>query len=168
MAEVVAISAKAAHGVRKKNRDSIVLIADRGVEGDAHCGAEVRHRSRAAKDPEQANLRQVHLIHSELFDELAAQGFAIAPGEMGENVTTRGIDLLALPEGAELTLGDAARVRVTGLRNPCYQLDEIAPGLMKATLDRAPGGALVRKAGDGRGDRGRRGERGGCDHGCPA
>ncbi|MBC7987586.1 MAG: MOSC domain-containing protein [Sphingomonadaceae bacterium] len=147
MAQVVAVSAKAAHGVRKDSRTAITLIAGRGVEGDAHCGTEVKHRSRASKNPEQANLRQVHFIHAELFDELAAQGFAVAPGEMGENVTTRGIDLLALPEGAVLALGGEARVRVTGLRNPCHQLNEIAPGLMDATLDRAPDGVLIRKAG---------------------
>lgn len=147
MGEVLGVSRKAEHGIAKANTEFIRLIAGEGVEGDAHRGATVKHRSRAAKDPHQPNLRQVHLIHAELFDELAEQGFAVAPGDMGENVTTRGIDLLALPEGAELALGDAARVRITGLRNPCRQLNEHAPGLMEATLERRGDGRLVRKAG---------------------
>ena len=144
---VVAVSRKASHGIAKPNVEAIRLIADEGVEGDAHCGARVKHRSRVAQDPGQPNLRQVHLIHAELFDELAGKGFAVAPGDMGENITTRGIDLLGLPEGAELHIGPEARLRVTGLRNPCRQLNEHAPGLMKATLGRDSDGDLVRKAG---------------------
>jgi len=145
-ARVVAVSAKAEHGVDKTNRQAIRLVAGEGVEGDAHCGATVKHRSRWRRDPTQPNVRQVHLLHEELFAELAAQGYAIAPGLMGENVTTRGVDLLALPVGAVLRLGAAAAVQVTGLRNPCYQLDELQPGLMAACLERREG-ELVRKAG---------------------
>jgi MOSC domain-containing protein YiiM len=144
---VVAVSLKAAHGVGKVNAPMVRLLEGRGVEGDAHCGPTVKHRSRVARDPGQLNLRQVHLIHAELHDELAANGFAVAPGAMGENVTTRGIDLLALPEGARLRLGQTAIVEVTGLRNPCYQLDELQPGLMAACLGRTQEGQLLRKAG---------------------
>lgn len=118
-----------------------------GVEGDAHCGATVKHRSRVARDPTQPNLRQVHLVHSELFEELSAKGYAVLPGQLGENVTTRGIDLLALPTGTQLQLGASAIVQLTGLRNPCAQLDHFKPGLMAAVLGRTPRGGLVRKAG---------------------
>ena len=119
-----------------------------GVEGDAHLGEKIKHRSRVRRDPTQPNLRQVHLIHGELHEELAAAGFAgLRPGQMGENVTTRGVDLLGLPAGARLQLGDEAVVEVTGTRNPCTQLDEIQPGLMKATLDRDEDGEVVRRAG---------------------
>jgi MOSC domain-containing protein YiiM len=131
----------------KRNREAIRLVAGLGVEGDAHAGETVKHRSRVARDPSQPNLRQVHLIHAELFDELDAAGFAVAPGRMGENVTTRGVDLLALPVGARLRLGAEAAVEVTGLRNPCAQLEGIQPGLMAATLDRDADGNLIRKAG---------------------
>lgn len=145
-ARIVAVSAKARHGVNKANRAVIRLLAGEGVEGDAHCGATVRHRSRWRRDPTQRNLRQVHLLHSELFVTLAAKGFAVTPGRMGENVTTRGVDLLGLPTGARLRLGPAAVVQLTGLRNPCYQLDQLQPGLMAACLDRHEG-ELVRLAG---------------------
>lgn len=145
-ASVVAVSAKARHGVNKANRAIIRLLAGEGVEGDAHCGATVRHRSRWRRDPTQPNLRQVHLLHSEFFEALAAKGFAVTPGRMGENVTTRGVDLLGLPTGARLRLGPDAVVQLTGLRNPCYQLDQLQPGLMAACLDRREGD-LVRLAG---------------------
>jgi MOSC domain-containing protein YiiM len=125
----------------------IRLIEGFGVEGDAHAGVTVKHRSRVARDPAQPNLRQVHLIHAELFDELRAKGFDVVPGLMGENVTTRGVDLLGLPSGSLLHLGVSAVVKVTGLRNPCYQLDGLQEGLMQATLDRDADGQLVRKAG---------------------
>jgi MOSC domain-containing protein YiiM len=144
---VTAVARSATHTLSKPKVDAIQLLAGLGVDGDAHLGRTVKHRSRVARDPSQPNLRQVHLIHAELFDELRAAGFDIAPGHMGENVTTSGIDLLALPTGARLRLGDAAVVEVTGLRNPCAQLDHIQPGLMKATLDRDPDGNLIRKAG---------------------
>ncbi len=144
---ILAVSRGSNHGPGKRNRDSVRLLAGLGVEGDAHAGETVQHLSRVRRDPTQPNLRQVHLIHSELHHELLERGFEIEPGEMGENLTTVGIDLLALPRGTRLRLGDRARIEVTGLRNPCAQLDGIAPGLMAATLDRADDGALVRKAG---------------------
>lgn len=146
-AEVVAVSRSATHTMSKPSEASIRLIAGLGVEGDAHAGKTVKHRSRVARDPSQPNLRQVHLIHAELFEELADAGFAIVPGQLGENVTTRGLDLLALPTGTRLRLGADAVVEVTGLRNPCAQLEGISRGLMSAVLDRDEQGALVRKAG---------------------
>ena len=146
-AEVVAVSRSATHTMSKRNELSIRLVAGLGVEGDAHAGETVKHRSRVERDPSQPNLRQVHLIHAELFDELAEAGFAIVPGQLGENVTTRGLDLLALPTGTQLRLGVDAVVEVTGLRNPCAQLEGISRGLMSAVLDRDEQGGLVRKAG---------------------
>ena len=131
----------------KPNLDVVRLLAGLGVENDAHKGATVKHRSRVARDPSLPNLRQVHLIHSELHDELRAAGFAVAAGQMGENITTRGIDLLALPTGSLLRLGGDAVVEVTGLRNPCVQLDGIQAGLMAAVLGRDAQGGLVRRAG---------------------
>jgi MOSC domain-containing protein YiiM len=144
---VEAVSRSATHSMRKPNQLFIRLVTGRGVEGDAHSGATVKHRSRVARDPSQPNLRQVHLIHAELHEALQAAGFAIAAGQMGENVTTRGVDLLALPTGARLHLGESALVEVTGLRNPCVQLDGVQPGLMAAVLDRDAHGNLIRKAG---------------------
>jgi MOSC domain-containing protein YiiM len=131
----------------KSNEDTITLVAGLGVAGDAHQGVTVKHRSRVLRDPTQPNLRQVHLIHAELHDELARLGFAVAAGQMGENVTTRGVDLLALSTGTRLHLGSGAIVEVAGLRNPCLQLEGIQPGLMAAVLDRDAEGALIRKAG---------------------
>ncbi|HEY0015855.1 MAG TPA: MOSC domain-containing protein [Longimicrobium sp.] len=144
---VTAVSRGAEHSFSKPNEPFIRLLAGLGVEGDAHLGATVKHRSRVRADPTQPNLRQVHLIHAELHDELRAAGFHVSAGDMGENVTTRGIDLLALPAGARLRLGDAAVVEVTGLRNPCAQIDRFQPGLMAAVLGRDAEGNLVRKAG---------------------
>jgi MOSC domain-containing protein YiiM len=144
---VVAVSRDQTHRFSKVPAESITLVAGLGVLGDAHAGTLVQHRSRVRRDPNQPNLRQVHLIHAELHDELRAAGFDVAPGQMGENVTTRGVDLLALPAGARLRLGDEAVVEVMGLRNPCTQLDGIQAGLMAATLDRDADGELVRKAG---------------------
>jgi MOSC domain-containing protein YiiM len=144
---VAAVSSSATHSMAKPNQPSITLLVGLGVEGDAHLGETVQHRSRVARDPSQPNLRQVHLIHAELHDALRDAGFAIVPGQMGENVTTRGLDLLGLPVGARLQLGATALVEITGLRNPCTQLDAIAPGLMAATLDRDAAGELIRKAG---------------------
>jgi MOSC domain-containing protein YiiM len=145
---VVAVACDGEHRFGKPTRDAIRLVAGLGVAGDAHAGATVQHLSRIAKTPEAPNLRQVHLIHAELLDQLAAKGFAVAPGALGENVTTRGIDLLGLARGTRLRLGDEAVIEVTGLRNPCRQIDDnIAPGAMAATLGRAADGSLVRKAG---------------------
>lgn len=144
---VAAVSSGAEHTFSKPNQDGIRLLAGLGVEGDAHLGETVKHRSRVARDPTQPNLRQVHLIHAELHDELRSRGFAVSAGQMGENVTTRGVDLLGLPTGTKLHLGDAAVVEVTGLRNPCSQLDDFRPGLMNAVLGRDERGNLIRKAG---------------------
>src|SRR3954447_7006121 len=144
---VLAVSRSPTHTFSKPNLPSIRLVAGLGVAGDAHAGVTVKHRSRVAADPTQPNLRQIHLIQAELFDELREQGFEVGPGQLGENVTTRGVDLLALPRGAQLRLGPDAVVEVTGLRNPCAQIDEFMPGLLKAVLHRAPDGSLVRKAG---------------------
>jgi MOSC domain-containing protein YiiM len=141
------VARSAGHTFSKAPAPRITLVAGLGVEGDAHAGATVKHRSRVRRDPTAPNLRQVHLVHAELFDELRPAGFDLAPGRMGENVTTRGLDLLALPTGARLRLGAAAVVEVTGLRDPCAQLDGLAPGLMKGCLARDAEGGLVRKAG---------------------
>ncbi len=144
---VVAVSRSATHSMSKPAADAIRLLAGLGVEGDAHLGTTVQHLYPMRRDPTRPNLRQVHLIHAELHEELRAAGFELAPGEMGENITTRGIDLLGLPTGARLRMGDAAIVEVTGLRNPCHQLNKLRPGLMAATLDRDAEGNLIRKAG---------------------
>lgn len=144
---VTAVSSSPTHTMSKPNRPFIVLQAGLGVEGDAHNGVTVKHRSRVAQDPTQPNLRQVHLIHAELHDELRDRGFAVTPGQMGENITTRGIDLLGLPVGTQLHLGPEAVVEITGLRNPCTQLEGIQPGLLQAVLDRDAAGKLIRKAG---------------------
>jgi MOSC domain-containing protein YiiM len=146
-AYVTAVSRDGRHAFSKPACAAIRLVAGLGVEGDAHAGQTVQHLSRVARDPSAPNLRQVHLIHAELHDELELLGFRISPGDMGENVTTRGVDLLALPAGTRLTLGSGAVVEVTGLRNPCVQLDGFQPGLLKAVLGRDAGGRLVRKAG---------------------
>ena len=144
---VTAVSRSATHTLIKPNQDSIRILAGLGVEGDAHQGESVKHRSRVAQNPNQPNLRQVHLMHAELHDELRAAGFDVLVGQMGENVTTRGIDLLGLPTNTRLHLGESAVVEVTGLRNPCAQLDKIQPGLMAATLDKDEKGNIIRKAG---------------------
>ncbi|KIL40022.1 molybdenum cofactor biosysynthesis protein [Gordoniibacillus kamchatkensis] len=144
---VAAVSRSAAHTFSKTNEAGIRLLAGLGVEGDAHMGATVKHRSRVAQDPTQPNLRQVHLIHGELHDELQAAGFSVTAGQMGENITTRGVELLKLPVGTRLQLGSEAVVEVTGLRNPCPQLDRFQQGLLAAVLDRDEHGNIIRKAG---------------------
>ncbi|HEX6913121.1 MAG TPA: MOSC domain-containing protein [Longimicrobium sp.] len=146
-AVVTAVSRSPRHRFSKQNEPWIRLVEGLGVEGDAHAGKTVQHRSRKRWTPHLPNLRQVHLIHAELHDELNAAGFRVSPGDMGENVTTRGVDLLGLPAGTRLHLGASAVVEVTGLRNPCVQLDRFQDGLMRATLDRDADGELVRKAG---------------------
>lgn len=146
-AHVVAVSASRSHTFSKQPALFVTLLPGLGVQGDAHSGATVKHRSRVARNPTQPNLRQVHLIHGELFDELTLRGFDIGASQLGENITTAGIDLLALPTGTRLRLGASAVVELTGLRNPCGQLDKFRPGLMAAVLERAADGKLVRKAG---------------------
>jgi MOSC domain-containing protein YiiM len=144
---ITAVSSNGTYSFSKPNRESVTLVAGLGVEGDVHAGATVRHRFRMAKDPAQPNLRQVHLMHEELFDEVRAAGFEVAAGQLGENVTTRGIDLLNLPTGTRLHLGDEAVVEVTGLRNPCAQIDGFRKGLMKQVVDRDADGAVRFKSG---------------------
>jgi len=141
------VSLSSRHAFSKECKAEITLLVGLGVEGDTHLGVTVQHRSRVAKDPTQPNLRQVHLIQGELLDELAQKGFAVGPGDMGENILTRGIDVLALPRGAKLHLGENAVVEVTGLRNPCRQINDFQPGLMQAVLDYDADGRLIRKAG---------------------
>jgi MOSC domain-containing protein YiiM len=147
MSRVIAVSLRAGHHFSKTPALSIRLLKNLGVAGDGHMGETVKHRSRVRRDPTAPNLRQVHLIHAELFDELRAKGFDVKPGDLGENVTTSGLDLLALPTGARLHLGLTAVVEVTGLRNPCIQIDGFQKGLMAATLDKDAQGHLIRKAG---------------------
>lgn len=145
---VIGVSAASGHVFTKQPVEAIELIAGEGVRGDAHRGVTVKHRSRVAKDPTQPNLRQVHLIAAELIDELNEAGFDVFPGAMGENITTRDVDLLDLPAGTRLVFGGfGATVELTGLRNPCGQLDKFRSGLMSAVLDRAENGDLIRKAG---------------------
>jgi MOSC domain-containing protein YiiM len=144
---VNAVSRSSRHTLVKTNEASVRLMAGLGIEGDAHQGTTVKHRSRVARNPAAPNLRQVHLIHAELHDELRHRGFEVKAGQMGENITTSGVDLLGLATGTRLYIGDTAIVEVTGLRNPCAQLDKIQPGLMAATLDRDAEGRLVHKAG---------------------
>ncbi|MFC9203131.1 MULTISPECIES: MOSC domain-containing protein [Streptomyces] len=141
------MSSNDVYSFTKPSRDSVTLLAGLGVEGDVHAGVTVKHRSRVAQDPTQPNLRQVHLIHQELFAELRRAGFAVSPGDLGENITTEGIDLLGLPVGTLLHLGDEAVVEVTGLRNPCLQIDTFQAGLLKQVVGRADDGTVVRKAG---------------------
>ncbi|MFF9061003.1 MOSC domain-containing protein [Streptomyces sp. NPDC014882] len=143
---VTAVSSNGAYAFTKPNRDSITLLAGLGVEGDVHAGVTVRHRSRVAQDPTQPNLRQVHLLHEELFAEVGAAGFTVTPGDLGENITTRGLDLLGLPVGTLLRIGEAV-LEVTGLRNPCRQIDGFEEGLLKQVVGRDETGAVVRRAG---------------------
>jgi len=145
--QVVAVARDDGHRFSKPTRASITLIAGQGIEGDAHAGTTVKHRSRVRRDPTAPNLRQVHLMHSELFDQMAARGHEIVPGAMGENVTTAGVDLLGLARGTRLALGDEAVVEITGLRNPCTQLNGISEGLMKELVYVDDAGATVRLAG---------------------
>jgi hypothetical protein len=145
--KVTAVSRDDGHHFTKPVRDRIRLLTGLGVEGDAHLGVTVQHRSRVAQDPTQPNLRQVHLIHGELHDELRAAGYEVQPGELGENVTTRDIDLLALPTGTRLRLGAHAVVEVTGLRNPCLQIDRFQQGVLKEVVGRDEAGNVIRKAG---------------------
>lgn len=144
---VTAVSADAEHRFSKQPRDEILLVAGLGVDSDAHCGVTVKHRSRVRADPTKPNLRQVHLIHAELLDDVATRGFTVSPGALGENITTRGVPLLGLPRGTLLRLGETAVVRVTGLRNPCTQIDDFQPGLRAEMLDRTDRGEIIRRSG---------------------
>ncbi|HEX6577983.1 MAG TPA: MOSC domain-containing protein [Jiangellaceae bacterium] len=144
---VTAVSRSSIHTFSKENQPRIRLLAGLGVEGDAHCGSTVRHRSRVRRDPSQPNLRQVHLVHAELHDDLGTAGFCVGAGDLGENVTTRGIDLLGLPTGTRLHLGTHAVVEVTGLRNPCVQIDEFQRGLLREVVGHDGTGTVAYKAG---------------------
>ncbi len=144
---VTHVARRPGHSFSKTLQDAVLLVAGLGVDGDGHAGATVQHRSRVARDPTQPNLRQVHLIPGELHDELNSAGFDVAPGDLGENITTRGVHLIGLSTGTRLHLGQACVIEVTGLRNPCVQLDQFRPGLMAACLGRDAAGGLVRKAG---------------------
>lgn len=147
VATVVAVARDGEHRFSKPTVPEITVVAGIGVEGDAHSGATVQHLSRVRRDPDQPNLRQVHLMHSELFDEVAELGFEVRAGQMGENITTRGIDLLGLARGTVLVFGDRASVEVTGLRNPCVQIDGFERGLLKAVLGHDEDGQVVRRGG---------------------
>lgn len=147
MATVVAVHSSPDHGFSKKMVRRVELIAGIGVAGDAHAGSTVRHRSRVRTDPTRPNLRQVHLIASELFDALGEVGHDVAPGDLGENITTAGLDLHALAVGSVLLIGDEALLAVTGLRNPCAQIERFRPGLLQHVLFRCSDGEMVRRAG---------------------
>jgi hypothetical protein len=144
---VASVAASTEHSFSKQGRPMIRLVAGLGVEGDAHQGETVQHLSRVRRDPTQPNLRQVHLIAGELFEEVHGAGHRVLPGDLGENVTTTGLDLLGLPTGTLLLLGDVAEVEVTGLRNPCRQIDDFQSGLLRQVLGRADDGSVVRRAG---------------------
>jgi MOSC domain-containing protein YiiM len=144
---VISVAMDGSHRFSKLVVPEIIVVAGLGVDGDAHQGVTVKHRSRVKADPTQPNLRQVHLIHSELFDEVAGQGFSVGPADLGENITTKGIDLLGLPRGAQLRVGKEVVLEVTGLRNPCAQIDDFQKGLLSAVLDRGPNGEVIRKSG---------------------
>jgi MOSC domain-containing protein YiiM len=146
-AVVTAVASGPGHTFSKPVRDRIELLTGLGVAGDAHLGSTVQHRSRVARDPGQPNLRQVHLIHDELLEELRAAGFTVGAGDLGENILTHGLDVLALPTGTRLRIGVTAAVEVTGLRNPCQQLNDFQPGLLAAVLHRDADGRLIRRAG---------------------
>lgn len=145
--QIIAVHSSPAHEFSKDSADQIELVEGQGVRGDAHFGVTVQHRSRVAKDPTQPNLRQVHLLHEELLEALRGGGFAVLPGQLGENITTRGVDLLGLSTGTQLRLGDDVIVEITGLRNPCAQIEKFQSGLLSAVLDRDNDGKLIRKAG---------------------
>jgi MOSC domain-containing protein YiiM len=148
ISRVLAVHRSSSHSFSKyRDDEGITLVEGLGVAGDAHAGATVKHRSRVRRDPSAPNLRQVHLLHAELFDALLEEGHAVFPGDLGENVTTQGVDLLALPTGTVLHLGKEAQVELTGLRNPCSQIDHFQPGLAAKVLDRDANGRVVRKAG---------------------
>ena len=145
--KVIAVSCNRVHSFSKQNQEHVRLIAGLGVEDDVHMGTTVKHRSRVAQDPTQPNLRQVHLLQAELLDELQLSGFSVAPGQLGENITTRGINLLGLPRNTRLYIGETAVIEVTGLRNPCIQIDQFQPGLLSKVVSRDEQGGLIRKAG---------------------
>ena len=144
---VVSVSLSPKHSFSKTPAAEIRILADLGVEGDAHAGEQVQHLYRVRKNPNAPNLCQVHLISTEFLDELHTLGFPLQPGEIGENLAVRGINLLTLPVGALLRIGADVVLQITGLRDPCQKLNSLAPGLMKACIARGSDGSVVRKAG---------------------
>jgi len=144
---VLSVHRSGVHGFSKARCDAILLVRGLGVEGDAHHGATVQHRFDARRDPTRPNLRQVHLLQSELLDDVSSRGFAVGPGDLGENISTRHLDLLALPTGTRLHLGDEAVVEITGLRNPCVHIETFRTGLLAQMRERRADGTIVRKAG---------------------
>ena len=145
--KVVAVSRSEKHTFSKKNIESINLIYDFGVEGDAHAGKTIKHIFLARKDPGRKNIRQVHLIQMELIRQLKSKGFSVNPGQLGENITTQGIDLLSLPTGCKLHIGEEAVIELTALRSPCVQIDNFQKGILKEVIDRDDQGKMIRKIG---------------------
>lgn len=143
----MSVSLSNKHTFSKHMCNQIQLVEGFGVEGDAHFGQTVKHRSRVAKDPNQPNLRQVHLLPTELFDELKAKGFEVSAGDLGENIVTQNLDLINLPKNTILEIGDQAQIKITGLRNPCKQIEHFQKGLLAANLEKRADGSLIRKTG---------------------
>lgn len=203
---VLAVSSSSEHTFSKSNQAVITLIVGHGVQGDCHAGKTVQHRSRLKIQPPPPNLRQVHLIQSEIFEEVRQNELrddvsrrhdptkvasflssffshdsnpgagssepsssgssshpSLLPGQLGENVTTQGIDLLGLSEGTVLRFVDdgddteekkqdvatsVAGIRITGLRNPCPQIEKFRDGLQDRFIVRDEQRKIVgRKAG---------------------
>jgi MOSC domain-containing protein YiiM len=145
--QVTSVSLNPLHTFSKRPVPEIRILAHHGVEGDAHAGEKVQHLYRVRKNPNAPNLCQVHLIAEEFLEELRTQNFPIEPGQLGENIIVRSLDLCSLSVGATLRLGSDALIEITGLRDPCNQLNTLRPGLMKACLARSLDGTLIRKAG---------------------
>lgn len=143
---VIGVHVGSAHTFSKTSQDVIRLIENHGVEGDAHAGSCDQHLFHIRRFGEQPNLRQVHLIQAEFFDEVAEKEHVVRSGELGENITTRSVDLLNLPTGTRLQLGRDAIIELTGLRNPCHQIDQFQEGLLQHCKEATPNG-VVRKAG---------------------
>ena len=147
MPSILSVSRDSKHDFSKPPVESIELIAGLGIDGDTHAGVTVQHLYDKKHHPQNANLRQVHLMASELFDELSGRGFVVTPGDLGENVTTTGVDLITLPVGTRLHLGETAIVELTGLRSPCFKINKFQAGLMKAVIEKADDGSVIRKSG---------------------
>jgi len=135
---VVGLARDGRNGFSKSAMDTICLIQGQGVEGDAHSGPFVRHRYLARRQPRLPNLRQVHLIPSELFEALRNAGYDLHPGDLGDNIATAGLDLETLPMGALLDLGSEACIELTGLRTPCVLIDRFRTGLKRQMVCSEP------------------------------
>jgi len=145
--KVHSLSSSAQHSFSKHTTHQVEVIKGIGIKGDAHAGVKVKHRSRVAKDPNQPNLRQIHLIHLELLKELVAKGYTVNPGDLGENITTEGISILNLPKDTILKIGENVAIQITGLRNPCHQIDKFQKGLLKEVVGKNDAGDIIRMAG---------------------